>query len=425
MPRAIMVNADAQYYYELEHKQAVKIIKRESLSFSKKVVEAVEGGIYTKEVGSLIDIDAEIKDCACECQNLKGNFFEGQICPICNTVVSKVFLPNLEKMGWIDLENFYVINPEAYALITTVIPKSKLQKIINIDYSKTLTVEGNIIKPDKITKSNQFDNIGLVQFRKHFDKIIRYFAIRKKKEADGEYLISIKNRIFTSKIMVYSSYLRPILISSKRKQTDYDPINKAYSVIATNADILKRNKDRVSKISIPSILSTIQNTLNDLYKTVINTKLKGKKKITRAQIGGGKMSWSARMVIVPLVDHNFSINSIVISYKAFLELYSLEIINILINNYYPSMKFSQMTPFEIVGYVNMAKYSNVVYEDLYEVMIKMINEHQDGLWCLVSRPPILDLGSGQALRVVDVIKDANSVCMFVPLTSLTSWNGAI
>ena len=425
MARAIMVNSDAQYYYELEHKKAVKIIQRESLSFSKKVVEAVEGGLYTKELGSLIDIDKEIKDCSCECQHLRGNFYEGQICPLCNTPVVKVYLPNLEKMGWIDLGNFYVINPEAYALIATIIPEEKFQKIINLDYSKTLSVEGNITRQEKITKSNQYDNIGLMQFRKHFDEIIRYFAKKKKEEEKGEFLIKMKNRVFTSKIMVYSSYLRPVLISSKRKQTDYDPINKAYSVIATNADILKRNKDRVSKISIPSILCTIQNTLNELYRTVINTKLKGKKKLIRAQIGGGKMSWSARCVIAPLIREDATIDSIVLPYKTFLELYSLEIINIIVNGYYPSVKFNNMTPFEIVGYVNKAKYSNVVYKDIYEIMQMLIHKHEDGLWVLATRPPVLDLGSCQVFRVIDVTKDAVNISLQVSLNSLNGYNGAI
>lgn len=423
MPRAIMVNSDAQYYKEVEKKKVVKIIQRESITINKKEIVATEGGIYSKELGSIVDIDADIRDCSCECQNYKGNFYEGLTCPICNTKVEKVFLPDLEKMGWIDLDEHYIINPEAYAMISTIIPKSKLQKILSIDYSKSLTVEGNIIKDRKITKATQYDNIGIMQFRKHFDDIIRYFASKKKKEEEAEFLIKMKNRAFSSKIMVYSSYLRPLLISSSKKQTDYDPINKCYSVIATNADILKRNKNRVSEISNPSILYNIQETLNELYELVIRTKISGKNKITRSQIGGGRMSWSSRLVIVPNLDMNQDMDSVKMSYKAFLELYSFEIINILIHGYYPSPKFAQMTPFEVIGYVNRAKYANVVYEDLYSVIQILINTHQDGLWCLIERAPILNIGSAQMLKVTEVIKDATANSLYIPITSIESQNG--
>lgn len=427
MAQPFLVNGDAFYYMQVQQgKKPVKIIRRESLTINKKEVEAVEGGLYSKELGSLIDVDADIRDCSCECQHLKGNFYEGQICPLCNTVVSKTFFPNLEKIGWIDLENFYVMSPEGWTLITSIIPVSKLEKIINVDYSKSLSIEGTFIKSEKTTKANQFDNIGLENFRKRFDEIIMFYANKKKERyQDALELIKMKNRLFTSKIMVYSSYLRPVIKSTKQNRTDYDPINRCYSVIATNAEILKRNKDNISKISIPSLLFTIQKMLVELNDIVIKTKISGKKRLTRAQVLGGRTCWSMRSVIVPLLDNSFiGCDNIIISYKAFLEIYYFEILNILINGYQGCPpKFLNMTPPKIESYIQRAQYSNNIDEDLYNLMIYLINNHEDGLWMLVSRPPILELGSSQFLKIVHVLKDASTYALFVPISSLVGYNG--
>lgn len=72
----------------------------------------------------------------------------------------------------------------------------------------------------------------------------------------------------------------------------------------------------------------------------------------------------------------------------------------------------------MIGYVNRAKYANVVYEDLYSVIQMLINTHEDGLWCLIERAPILNIGSAQMLRVTEVIKDATANSLYVPITSI-------
>ena len=422
--KATMVNAEAMYYKELRQGKAFHITERESLVTNKKQIEAVSGGLYDKKIGSLIDMDLEIKDCSCDCQNLSGNFYEGQICPLCGSIVSRTYLPNIEKFGWIDLENHYVINPEAYELITSIITESKLQKIIKVSFEKTLDIEGNLIKDKKVTKSTQFDGIGLEQFRRRFEEILMYFAERRDKVQDAKQLIKWKNRIFTSKIMVYNSLLRPVMKSSKRNHADYDPINKHYAVIATSADMLRRNRNRISSINTSSILFNIQITWVKLERMIIKTKISGKKKITRAQILGGSFSWSSRMVIVPLLDVDLvGLDHCVISYKAFLELYSFEIINLLINGYSGLSKFANMYPFEIVNYVNTAMYSNVLDEDLYRVCKFLLDNHEDGLWIMASRPPIMDIGSCEVYKIVDIIKSATAQCLMVSQNSLQPKNG--
>lgn len=424
--RATMVNLEAVYYTALKQGEVVHITERKSLIANKKKgIEAVEGGLYDERLGSLTDIDVEIKDCSCKCQNLVGNFYEGQICPICNTKVEKNYLPNIEKFGWIDLGNNYVINPEAYELISTVITESKLQKILKENLEKTLDVEGNKIKPTKRTKSTQYDGIGLVEFKKHFEEILMFYAQKRNKIAEAEQLIKWKNRVFTSKIPVYSSALRPTIKSSKRNHTDYDPINKHYAVMATEADLLRRYRNTIAaESSLLSILFNIQITWVKLERTIIKTKTSGKKRLVRLQILGGNMSWSSRMVVIPFLDMNkFGMNNVIIGYKPFLELYTFEIVNVLINGYSGHSKFQNMTPFEIVNYVERAKYANYLDQDLYEACTYLIENHEDGLWIVSNRPPIMEIGSCEIFKIVGIIKSATANCMMFPITSLNGKNG--
>ena len=134
-------------------------------------------------------------------------------------------------------------------------------------------------------------------------------------------------------------------------------------------------------------------------------------------------SYKRYLVNINLLGKNFGLDHVTISYKAFLELYYLEILNCILRGLANTTKFDKMTAFEVVNYLDDAKYSNNIDEDIYYIMQLMIKTHKDGLWLLLNRNPTMDLGSEQLLRVVDVIKDAEQYVMQVPLTSLSAANG--
>ena len=425
----VLVNLEACYYRELATNPDIfHITKRKSLFANKKKgVEAVEGGLYDKKIGDLTNIDKEIQDFSCECQNLIGRFYEGQLCPICNTIVSKTYLPNIEKFGWIDLGDHSVINPEAYELISSIISESRLIKILKEDLEKKLDVEGNKLTHNtkSISKSNLYENIGLIEFKKYFKEIILFYAKKKDKLEDAEKLIKWKNRIFTSKIPVYSTALRPIVNSISKNQTDYDKINKYYSKIATNADILKKYKNTIAEDSLLlATLFDIQQSWVALERFIIKNKLSGKTGLIRSKILGGNMSWCSRMVVIPFLDvDKFGMDHIIIGYKSFLEMYTFEIINILINGYSGYTKFAKMMPFEVVNYIKKAKYFNYVDEDIYNACKYLIDNHKDGLWILSARYPIMEIGSCEVFKIVDVIKSAKTNTMKFSTLSLTVKNG--
>ena len=103
-------------------------------------------------------------------------------------------------------------------------------------------------------------------------------------------------------------------------------------------------------------------------------------------------------------------------------MYKYEIINCLKRGVITNA-FVDRTIYEITEWMDIERYSHELNPVLYETMKWLIANNKDGLWCLVNRPPTMDLGSLQMLRVVDVIPNARENHMKVPLTSLIAWNG--
>lgn len=397
----------------------IRIYSKKSIKKRKKMLEIVKGSIYSPELGTTIDTDNEIKDFSCSCGNLTGRFNEDEICPLCKTPVKETYNMNLDTLGCIDVSPYKVLTPVAYHMVSSVIGNIVFQKII--DKQTQLDIDGNV-KERVINNNSPYENIGLEEFYKKFEEIMLFYGKRKKKMEKAEFCIRNKKRFFTSNILVLPLDLRPLYTSSKKGGISYDPINKIYTSIVTNAEIINRNHKKPSKISVLPNLFSIQMSLKDLLYTLQTQKISGKYKVIRSKILGCKTSYSSRMVIVSLTGKYFGLDHLVVSYKAFLELYYLEILNCLINGYSSNPKFKKMTSFEIVNYLDDAKFSRKIDENIYEIMEMLINKHEDGLWILINRNPTMDLGSEQLLKIVHVIKDAEQFVMKIPLTSIKEPN---
>lgn len=423
MPNLVLANWDA-FYHMLDTLTRINIEEVRSVAVVKKKITEVEGGIFDRKMGGLIDTEEETREFCCDCKALRGKFYAGQVCPTCNTVVKDQFFADITKYGWIDLYPYYVIQPNAYAMVEKVIGATALNKIIK--HEMNLDINGIPIKKE-VDKSSPYDGIGLIEFKRKFENILLHYASKAKdkpdKIANAKMLIEQKNRVFCSKIPVVNSLLRSTFTSNSRKGIKADDINAYYITILKNVDIIRRNANRISRISIINNLTSVQEALNELYSKIVKSKLSGKKQLIRGKILGARLSFSSRMVITPLLDDEyFGLDHVVISYKAFLELFNLEIINLIMND--PGTgKFARMTPFEIINYITLAKYSKKVDEDLYALMDYLIKKHTYGLWVLINRNPTLSLGSTQSLKIVHVIKDVISAVLRVPASLLRPMNG--
>lgn len=415
-------NQELIHYDQVMKGEAIVLSNKEGIKFEKKQIVPQEGGIYSDKIGSLVDDNANVSQYSClpTCRHLVGRIWEGHTCPICNTVVKNNYAISFNKNGWINIGTHKVIIPAAFAKIRDLIGDTTLDDIIA--FNDNIDLNGNIIIGNtEFDKKHPYSKIGMMEFYKRYEEIITYYGKIKRKPREAEFLIKFKNRIWTSKINVLSQELRPAFINSSERTLRYDGINGIYSIIISNASLIAKAEITNQYMNINKYLYTIQMELFELYDLIIQ-KLDGKKKLLRRKIQGTKMSWSSRMVIAANTGETYGIDHIVISYKAFLELYKYEIINCLMRGV-TSTYFTDKTVYEIAEWLDVERYSQRVHPVLYDTMKWLIANNEDGLWCLVNRPPTMDLGSIQVLRVVDVIPNAVENHMKVPLTSLIAWNG--
>ncbi|MGL4949582.1 MAG: hypothetical protein ACRC5M_04310 [Anaeroplasmataceae bacterium] len=422
MAQLIIPNWRVRYHYDKVYGKAYMI--NQDIGIDRRSVKAVEGGIYSAELGNIVDTDKDLREYSCFCGKLNSRLYEGDTCEDCETICKESFGIDLNKYGWISLGEYYIIQPNAYEIVRSVVGNKNLEKILK--YQINIDIEGGNVDVSKSDpKSIPYQNIGLREFKKLFVEIMNYYAMIKPLKAEkAKFLIANKNRVFTNVIPIFSNLLRPAYASSKKRMFSYDKLNSFITGILSNAKLLKsgtskRVKDGGDKI----LLWTIQEALQGYYNMTISSKLSGKHKVIRCTILSARTSFSSRAVITSLTDAKYiGMDHVVLNYKQFIEIYTFLILNCMMRGYV-NAKFKRMTLFELLAYLKKAKYADTIDEDIYAICEFLIKNHKQGLWVILNRNPTMDLGSQQTLKVVHVIKDAKSCIMNTPLTSLNSMGG--
>ena len=419
----ILPNWRVRFNYDKFLKGNPYIINQD-VGINKRNVTPVEGGIYSSELGNIVDTDKDLREYSCYCGKLNSRLYEGDYCEECGTYCRETFGADLEKYGWIVLGDYYVIQPNAFEMIRSVIGNKNLERILK--YQVNIDIDGNNLDISKVDpKASPFQNIGMMEFKKRFVEIMNYYASIKPAKADkAKFLISMRQRVFTNVIPVFSNLLRPAYASSKKKMFSYDKLNSYLTGVLSAAKLLKTGTSkRLRDGGDKTLLWSIQEQLQNYYSMTITSKLSGKHKVIRNTILSARTSFSSRAVITSLTDSRFiGMDHIVLNYKQFIELYTLLILNCMMRGV-GNPNFKNMTLFELVAYLKKAKYSNKVDESIYSICEFLIKHHKQGLWVVLNRNPTMDLGSQQTLKVVHVIKDAESCIMSVPLTSLSAQTG--
>lgn len=415
-------NQELLYFDQVLKGEAVTLTNPTGIKFIKNQIVPQEGGLYSSKVGRLVDDNINLSEYSCSptCNYLTGRVWEGHECPMCHQIVKNNYDVKFDHNGFIDIGEYRCMQPAAFSKIAQLLGKPTLDEIINFD--NNLDLQGNLIIGNTVAnKKNPYAHIGMIEFYNRFEEIIAYFGQKKKKQRDADFIIRMKNRVWTSKLNVLSQELRPAFINSSEKTMRYDKLNSIYAIIISNASLIAKARIMNQYMNINKYLYTIQTQMYELYLYIVS-KLDGKMKLPRRNIQGTKMCWSSRLVITANIGDTYGIDHIVISYKAFLELYKYEIMNCLKRGIV-SDEFVLWTWYELAEWFDVQRYSNVVQPTIYKTMKWLIDNTEEGLWCIVNRPPTMDLGSIQVLRVVDVINNAIENHMKVPLTSLVSWNG--
>lgn len=411
-------NWELRHAYELSKGRVVNITN--DISIDKRSIATNEGGIYTAELGKIIDTDHDLREFSCECGALYGRFYEGEVCEECNTVVAEQYGADIRRLGWIDIAPYFIINPAAYEMLSRVIGIKVLPNVIS--YSLGIDLEGNLKTVSMTNIKSPYENIGMIEFRRRFKEVVTYYGTSRGFIEEMEYLLKNEDAVFSTKIPVMSTYLRPTFLSSKSRKVAYDNLNATYMKIVSSTKLLRSSSSNRVKTATLSTVAAIQGYLQELYDQVIRKKLSGKYKIIRSLILGSRLSFSARFVIVSLNGVYSGLDHVEMSYKGFLELYFLEILNAMKRGY-GDPNFANMTVYELYEILMKAKYSNEVDERVYAIMELFIKKRGDTLRVLINRNPTLDLGSIQCMKIVHITKDAKKSTLGIPLTSLKGLNG--
>lgn len=335
------------------------------------------------------DEDAFAERYSCQCKELKGKVYEGEICPVCRTKV-KFRDVDLRIFGWLKLYNHHIIHPIFYKMIRSVIGDKQFTEIIEFD--KEITRDGNIVNKKG---KNPFKGIGLIEFEERFVEIIEYYRDKKKNKAElAQEILNEKDKVFASCIPVYSSVLRPV--SFRGETYFYNSIDKKYNSIFSLArslndkapSISPKTKKKKRKMDEPTKLQSLQKKLMELWDLIF-MQINQKDGHIKDQILGGRINFSARNVIKP--DPKLRADEVELGYLAFLELYKYEVIAHL-------SKMHDISENE--AYDQWYRATIVYNPKIYEIMVYIVKKFKPCV--LINRNPTINYGSMLLMRVVSI-----------------------
>ena len=337
--------------------------------------------IFSTKFGqTLKDLNAFANRYRCECGKTIHKVNDGIKCKYCGTKVKYVD-DNFDYTGWIVLKDPYtVIHPGLYKSIEFIIGKETLQNILSMEMPKDADGHDMYTEPPS---DQPFFNIGMLEFNKRFDEIMRYY-INKKKNKMSYYEDIIKHRrsVFTHSIPVFTTLLRPYEMDAKGfyyedTNSIYIMINKYKSKI--NNETLKIFRQPKPKLQL---LYDMQVKVNELYAS-IEAILSGKKGALRTLIGG-RYNFTSRDVIV--ADPSLRIDEVSLPYSALCVLLQQQIINILVKSH--SMSYSYAYDF---WYKSCIVENNTIKEIIWSLIRN--NKTGRGLPLLINRNPTISFSS--------------------------------
>lgn len=339
----------------------------------------------------------------CKCGKTIGAAFEGEECPYCHTKIEYTDVDILYT-GWLNFYPYKLINPLYYQRLQSALSKKNLENIISNE--NIITSQGIIRKHTDVMEVKKslltYHNIGLQEFYENFEEIMNYFKSKRKQKADLiDSLIADKDMVWTSKIPVYSTVLRPQGITVESYY--FSSLDKQIHPL-TNISI---NLKKASPIEVPLYLYQAQMRVNELWALNFSL-IDGKHGWTRANVLGGEFNYSGRSVIV--LDPTLHIDEVDFPYKAFIEQFKGNIVRRIIRD-------KGWTITKATNYLS----SKFMYDDyVYSIMKQVIEE--DCPHVILNRNPTITFGSILKMRIRKVKPDPQDVCLAIPSAILPGLN---
>lgn len=339
----------------------------------------------------------------CKCGRTVGAAFEGDICPFCKEPVEFTDV-DIMYTGWLNFYPYKIINPLFYLRLQSALSKKNLENIISNE--NIITSSGVIRKHNDVLEVKKsmltYHNIGLKEFYDNYEEIMLYYRNKRKQKADLiDSLIADKDLVWTSKLPVYSTVLRPQGITVESYY--FSPQDKQIHPL-TNITL---NLKRASAIEVPLYLYQAQTRANELWSLNFSL-IDGKHGWTRANVLGGEFNYSGRCVIV--LDPSLHIDEVDMPYKAFIEQFKGSIIKRIIKD----------RGWTITKATNFLASKFMYDEYVYNIMCQIIEEEHPHL--ILNRNPTITFGSILLMKVRKVKKDSDDVTLAIPSAILPGLN---
>lgn len=370
-------------------------------------------GLQSSFFGSdFADDEAHAEKWSCQCKKYIGLAFAGHVCEECGTPVEFVDI-DLNKMGWIVLNDFKVISPIYAAKLTDALGSSNgesiLIKILDVDFG---TKSGEAVlseKDEKELKKHPYIKRGMLWFYDHYEEVLDFYAKKKPKKAKlFKELKMDKYKVFTSSIPVISSILRMELPGEKTKKLYKMKINTLYQSIIRSVNSINElgsfeNMDDETKNTVDRYIKVIQSEILDLFQEIFKL-LDGKKGVIQGKTISGRYNFSARNVIIPGSGY-LRTDEILLCYISFMELYRYELINL----------YSKLYNCPPLDAQNKWKMALVTFDEIfYELMEYIIEKNKSMMNVLINRNPSINVGSFLGMRVIGVKKNINDKTLTIP-----------
>lgn len=391
------MNLESECYYDCINDRGFLISEMPYADIDKSVRNA--NGPRSPRFGSTFnDNDAFSERYHCKCGHLVGKPFEGMECPECHTKV-QFNDADIKYTGWLNFSPYKIINPLFYPRLQSALSKKILEDIISNE--SIITPQGLIRTKDddvevstKKTKSIlKYHNIGLKQFYENYEEIMRYYQTKRKQKAELiESLIEDKDIVWTSKLPVYSTILRPASVTAESYY--FSSADKQINPLTA----ISINLKKATAIEVPLYLYQAQQRANELWALTFQL-IDGKHGWTRGNVLGGEFNFSGRQVIV--LDPTLKIDEVDMSYKAFIEQYKGQILRKIIED-------KGWTITKATNYL-ASKFNFDPY--VYNIMMQIVRE---GVHLILNRNPTITYGSILQMKVRSIKKDSDDWTLAIP-----------
>lgn len=358
---------------------------------------------------------------ACECQECKGRQFIGHTCPWCGTVVSAAFASNFNPINWIRIppELGKVLIPSAYLILqdwaSWLRPNNTKNK--NSGKKQKVAIIDAILDPSEElpdTLKEIVPNQGYAYFVEHMDEIMEALFTKYNKTMRSTktpsirtYYETYRSSILTDKLPILHPTFHPMLVKGRMRHIDKTVDN----IIPVISDLIDAKfskahaivRSRYADTSLFKIYSRYIQYLRSITKLKFGDKYAAVRKHTIA----GRLHWSLRGVITPIIDRAMA-DEIRLPWEMAVSSNKLEILNLLQNR-------ASLTP-----RASLQKYNRALVlgdKDVYQILVALINESPwPGLMYTIGRNPSLIKGCIQVTFYIHV--STNLQCKSVGINPL-------